>query len=327
MSHEKVQELRWDPTLGEWVMVSNVRELRPWQPHDFCPFCPGSPETGFGWDVLILKNRYPMLSEEPLLPRKYEFYSTASSYGKCYVVIETPKHEIDDISDLNVSEIYKVLEKVKEKYEEEVKDPKTIYFLFFRNKGKEIGVSLTHPHSQIYVLPFIPTKVLRELVNSNKYYSSKKRCLFCDIIDVEKKYRDRIITTTKYWIAFIPFYAHWPFEVHIYPLQHIQTLSQISPELIEDMAKILKKVLCGIKNIFEKPMPYIMVLHQAPIKGKYPFYHMHIEIYGIYRTVGKLKYAAGMETGGGNFTYDSTPEEASQILRNSIERKCIEKLF
>ncbi len=324
MNYKRVQELRWDPTLGEWVMVSNIRDLRPWQPQDFCPFCPGTPETGFGWDILILRNKFPMLNEEPIPPGKYKFYSTAPSYGRCYVVVETPKHDIDDISDLDVTEIYKVFKGVKRKQEDEMRDPKAIYFLFFRNKGKEIGVSLTHPHSQIYVLPFIPVKVLRELINSNRYYSKKKQCLFCDIVNIEKEYGERVVANTDYWIAFIPFYAHWPFEVHIYPLTHIQLLSQLNTELTKDMARIVKKVLCGIKNIFEKPMPYMMVLHQAPLKGIYTFYHMHIEIYGMYRMVGKLKYAAGMETGGGNFTYDSTPEEAAHMLRNTVEIKCKE---
>ncbi|MEM0152631.1 MAG: galactose-1-phosphate uridylyltransferase [Ignisphaera sp.] len=324
MKYRKVQELRWDPTLGEWIMVSNIRDLRPWQPENFCPFCPGAPETGFGWDTLILKNRYPMLSEEPIPPGKYNFYSTAPSYGKCYVVIETPKHDVDDISDLDYTEIYRVFENVKRKEEEEAKDPKAVYFLFFRNKGREIGVSLTHPHSQIYVLPFIPIKILRELINSNRYYSKKGRCLFCDILNTEREYRERVVATTKYWTAFIPFYAHWPFEVHIYPTIHTQLLLQLDSEIVEDMARIVRKVLCGIKNIFEKPMPYMMVLHQAPLKGNYKFYHMHIEIYGIYRMVGKLKYAAGMETGGGNFTYDSTPEEAAHILYGAIRTKCEE---
>ncbi|MCS7110716.1 MAG: galactose-1-phosphate uridylyltransferase [Ignisphaera sp.] len=324
MEHKKVQELRWDPVLGEWVMVSNIRDLRPWQPQSFCPFCPGAPETGVGWDVLILKNRFPMLSEEPILPEKHEFYSTAPSYGKCYVVIETPKHDIDDISDLSTAEIYRVLESIKKKQEEEMVDPKVVYFLFFRNKGKEIGVSLTHPHSQIYVTPFIPSKILRELINSNKYYSKKRRCLFCDIINVERNGKERTVAITDHWIAFLPFYAHWPFEVHIYPLTHVQVLPQLNSEVIEDMARIVRKVLCGIKKVFEKPMPYMMTLHQAPLRGTYKFYHMHIEIYGIYRVVGKLKYAAGMETGGGNFTYDSTPEEAAHILRNIIDTKCEE---
>jgi len=319
---KQVQELRWDPILGEWVMVSNIRESRPWQPKDFCPFCPGAPETGYGWDVLILKNKYPMLSEEPLEPYRHRFYNSSHSYGKCYVVIETPKHDLDDISDLSVEEISRVIHMVRNKFIEESTDKRLVYFLFFRNKGREIGVSLTHPHSQIYVLPFIPVKVFRELVNSNKYYQTKKQCIFCNIIKTELEDRERIVYINSSWIAFIPYYAHWPFEVHIYPYRHIQTLRDLDNNDITLLAQTLKIVLCGLKNIFENPMPYILVMHQAPIHGNYYFYHFHIEIYGIYRTIGKQKFAAGMETGGGNFTYDSTPEEAAEILRNVIDRKC-----
>jgi len=304
-------------------MVSNVRELRPWHPEGFCPFCPGTPETGHGWDVLILNNKYPILSEEPPKLRPHKFFKNAPSYGKNYIVVETPKHDLDDLSDLTVEEIRKVITYVIDKYIEELSDKRSVYFLYFRNKGKEVGVSLTHPHSQIYVLPFIPTKVRRELTNALNHFKRYGRCLFCDLIDAEVSDKERIILKSSHWIAFIPYYAHWPFEVHIYPLKHINTLNQVNEVMAEDLAYVLKKVLCGVKNIFENPMPYTMVLHQAPMRGHYSYYHLHIEIYGMYRTSGRLKYAAGVESGAGNFTYDDTPEEAASILRDTIERKCV----
>lgn len=320
MNDNLVQELRWDPTLGEWVMVSNIRDLRPWQPQEFCPFCPGAPETGSGWNVLILENRYPMLSIKPYLPREHRFYKSAPAYGKNYVVIETPEHNIDDLSDLPVEHIRNVLNVLKEKFNEVSKNRKFVYFFYFRNKGKEIGVSLTHPHAQIYVLPFIPVKVKREIDNALEYYKRSKECLFCRILITEEQDNIRVVYKSKEWTAFIPYYAHWPFEVHIYPRRHIQTLKDLDDDLLQDLALILKMVLRGFKTIFDKPMPYMMVLHQAPIHGNYYYYHLHFEIYGVYRTNGKLKYAASMETGGGNFTYDSIPEKAAELLRKVINK-------
>ena len=317
-----VIELRWDPTLGEWVMVSNVRSVRPWQPTSFCPFCPGNEETGYGWRALILENRFPMLMELPPEPSTHRFYKTAKSYGKCYVVVETPEHSIDDLSDLSIDQISYVINLIGEKQREESEKRHAQYFLWFRNKGREIGVSLTHPHSQIYVTPFIPIRVLRELNNAERYWHENKRCLFCDIIDIEKEDKIRVLLENEFWVSFMPFYAHWPFEVHIYPKRHVQLLTQLTSKEIEQLAQILKYSLCGLKNLFSKPMPYIMVLHQAPLKGDHIFYHLHIEIYGMLREEGKLKYAAGMETGGGNFTYDSIPEYNAIRIKEKIE-KCL----
>ncbi|RLG84598.1 MAG: galactose-1-phosphate uridylyltransferase [Thermoprotei archaeon] len=315
-------ELRWDPILREWVMVSNIREHRPWQPSSFCPFCPGTPETGENWSVLVLKNKYPMLSTKSPVPEKHWFYKKERAIGECLVVVETPKHDLDDLSDLELDHIVIVLKKIIETHKEYRDKKWAKYFFWFRNKGKEIGVSLTHPHSQIYVTPFIPVKIQRELHSSKEYFEEHKECLFCKILSVEEKDGERIVYSNNSWIAFIPFYAHWPFEVHVYPRRHVQWLDQLDDAEIIGLAKALKSVLCGLKNIFEKPMPYMLVLHQAPFNGIYEYYHMHIEIYGVYRKSGKLKYAAGMETGGGNFTYDSTPEENAQLLKRAIIEKC-----
>ncbi|MGC9009763.1 MAG: galactose-1-phosphate uridylyltransferase [Sulfolobales archaeon] len=318
-------ELRHDPVLNEWIMVSDIRRRRPWQPENFCPFCPGAPETGYGWDVLILENRYPMLREDAEDPEPHYFYKKSRAVGKCYVVIETPIHDLDDLSDLPTEQIIKILTKLREKVSEEMNKPYAKYFLWFRNKGREIGVSLTHPHSQIYVTPFIPSRVERELENSRKYFENMKQCLFCDIIRVEEKDKVRLLLETKHWISFMPFYSHWPFEAHIYPRRHIQYITDLSEEELRELAYMLKNILCGFKRLFtKKSSPYIMVMHQAPFKEKYEYYHMHIEIYGLMREEDKLKYAAGMEMGGGNFTYDYVPEENAQRLREEI-KNCVEK--
>ncbi len=317
-------ELRWDPVLGEWVLVSSSRTRRPWRPSNRCPFCPGSEEAGYGWDVLVLRNKYPMLIPNPPSPKKHSFYRVEKALGDCLIIVETPLHDLDDISDLSVSNIAKVIKVVKELDRKYSGEKWAKYLLWFRNKGEEVGVSLTHPHSQVYVLPFIPSKVQREIENSKKFYRKKKKCLFCRIIETEKSDGERVVFMNNSWIAFIPFYAHWPFEVHIYPLRHMQRINELEKDELFDLAYALKRVLCGIKKVYSKPMPYMLVLHQAPYHGVYGFYHLHIEIYGVYRGDGLLKYAAGMEMGGGNFTYDGLPEERAGILREVIEDRCME---
>lgn len=302
-------------------MVSDIRRARPWQPSNYCPFCPGAPETGYGWDVLVLENKYPMLREDAPKINRHYFYRKARAIGKCYVVVETPIHDLDDLSDLPTEQIIKVIRAVRDKSREESEKPYAKYFFWFRNKGREIGVSLTHPHSQIYVMPFIPTRVRRELVNSRRYFEKNNECLFCRIIDVEKRDRVRILLESAHWIVFMPFYSHWPFEAHIYPYRHIQYIHDLDEEEIKDLAYVLKKTLCGLKRLFaQKPSPYILAMHQAPYKRDYRYYHLHIEIYGLMREENKLKYAAGIETGGGSFTYDYVPEENAEKLRQSISR-------
>jgi len=315
---ERVMELRWDPILQEWVMVSNIREERPWRPEGFCPFCPGMSETGYGWDVVLVENKYPMLTPRP--PNKGVSkwpYIKAPAYGRCLILVETPKHDLDDISDLGLRDIVKVIKKVIDVVLDAERSNFN-YVLWFRNKGKEVGVSLTHPHSQIYVLPFIPSKIARELKSSREWFRVRGSCLFCSIISEEIKAKIRVVYKNNYFIAFIPFWAHWPFEVHIYSLRHVSKISELNENEIYFLSDALKKVLQGLKKVFNKPMPYVMVMHQSPLRGDYPYYHLHIEIYGMYRVSGRLKYAAGMELGGGNFTYDATPEHIASILRDAI---------
>ncbi len=315
-------ELRWDPTLLEWVMISNVRELRPWRPKEGCPFCPGSPEVGSGdWDVLTLDNKYPMLVPNPpeVEVGKYPLVR-APSRGRCLVLIETPRHDLRDISELGVEGVSKVIEEVR-RLTRECMDEGYAYLLWFRNRGEEIGVSLTHPHSQIYVTPFTPTKVFRELYGSWIYMRRYGRCLFCDIVETELSDGSRVLINEESVVAFVPFYAHWPFEVHIYPKRHVQLITDLSSDEVRGLAKALVKVLNALDKVFNKPMPYILVMHQAPLRGKYTHYHLHIEIYGMYRVSSRLKYAAGMEHGGGNFTYDTTPEYVAKVLRGLISNE------
>ncbi len=312
-------ELRWDPTLREWVMVSSRRELRPWRPSGKCPFCPGSDEVPVNAEApLLLRNKYPMLVPEAPEVAVGEYpLVKAPGRGECYVLVETLKHEVPDISYLSIDEVSKVIELVAE-LTLKSRSEGYAYVYWFRNRGEEVGVSLTHPHSQVYVTPFTPSKVLREVESALSYWRARKSCLFCDILRAELSEGVRIVYRGDGFTAFTPFYAHWPFEVHIYPERHVQYLSDLRSDEVRGLAKALIKVLRALDNVFKRPMPYILATHQAPLRGDYSYYHLHVEIYGMLRVSGKLKYAAGMEQGGGNFTYDSTPEYVASLIRKAL---------
>jgi len=319
LAERVVIEARWDPILGDWVLVSNVREFRPWRPRG-CPFCPGSPETGWGWRVLVIENAFPMLVPNPPTGPRSDFpFISVPGRGRCFVVVETPRHDVDDLSDLSASDLADVLETLQILFEELSKDPAIVYALWFRNKGEEVGVSLTHPHSQVYALPFIPNKVLREMRNCYRFWARSGRCLLCEVRDRELEAGERVVCRTRFFAAFVPFWAKWPFEIHVHPLRHLESLRYASREELEDLARCLRAVLQGLRRVFGKPMPYVAVLHEPPLRGSYPWFHTHLEIYGMYRVSGRLKYAGGSETGGGVFTYDSTPEVAAKMLRSALE--------
>ncbi|RLE76531.1 MAG: galactose-1-phosphate uridylyltransferase [Thermoprotei archaeon] len=320
-----VNELRWNPLLREWIIVSSGRERRPWRPKGYCPFCPGAEETGYGWDVLVLDNKFPALVREPRTSRRSRgVYRVRGAYGYCKVLVETPQHE-GDLCDLSLSQLVKVIDKFAEVYEELGRDPGVRCVMEFRNKGEAIGVSLTHPHSQIYALPFIPTRVRRELRSARSFARRRGECLFCHILKLELKEGVRVVYENEGFVAFVPFFAMWPLEVHVYPRRHVQSLPQLTGGERLDLAKCLKVVTYAYNRVFDQDMPYMMVLHQAPTDGRdYSYYHMHLEFYPILRDRGKLKYAAGIEWGAGTFTYDGLPEANAARLREALAGKLAE---
>jgi len=314
-----INEIRWNPLLREWIIVSSRREKRPWRPKGYCPFCPGTEETGTNWDVLVLDNRFPALTQNARVSRKSKgIYRVKPGYGYCKVLVETPQHK-GDLCDLSISQLVKVLDKFAEEYETLGRDPRVKCVMEFRNKGEAIGVSLPHPHSQIYALPFIPTRIKRELRSAKLFKKRKGICLFCQILKNEIEEKRRVVYENNSFVAFVPFFAMWPLEVHIYPKRHMQTISQLNQSEKIDLAKCLKVVTYAYNKVFEQDMPYIMVFHQSPTDGKdYNFYHFHVEFYPILRDKGKLKYAAGIEWGAGTFTYDGLPENNATKLRQVI---------
>ncbi|ASA77251.1 galactose-1-phosphate uridylyltransferase [Thermococcus sp. 5-4] len=319
-----MRELRYNPLTGQWVMVSAARRKRPWRPRDFCPFCPGNEETGYGWKVLLLPNRFPMLSFDAPRPERDGFYRKARALGQCSVIVETPEHDLRDLDELSLDAMTRVVELWKNITAELKKNPRVAYVSIFRNKGEEIGVSLTHPHGQLYATPFIPLKVRLKIENSRGYFKRTGECLFCRILREELE-SERAIYENESFAIFMPFFANWPFEVHVYPKRHVQWLTQLTEEELADLADTLRTATGTLNAVLERDMPYTMMLYQAPFKGTYGFYHLHIEFYPILREKGRIKYAAGIEMGTWDFTYDGIPEENAEKLKGAC-RKVIKRI-
>ena len=315
-------ELRWDPVMRQWIIVSDERGKRPLLPKDYCPFCPGSEEIPSGdWTVLSLPNRFPALRPEPSTPKvkSDRLYRVRPAKGICEVIIYTPKHDAT-LADLSVENIRAIIDLWTERFVELGRLEYIKYVFIFENKGRVIGVTLDHPHGQIYAFPFIPSLIRRELASSRRYWRRSGKCLFCRIIEKEKEDGKRIVCENDDFICFLPFFAHWPYGVHIYPKRHLAALPDLNEKERDSFAVILKRILKKFDNLFGMRFPYMMVLHQRPTDGRdYPYYHFHIEFYPPYREKNKIKYFASVETGAGTITFDYSPEEKARELRECPE--------
>lgn len=323
-----MSELRWNPLLGEWVATATHRQERTFlPPADHCPLCPTKP-GGFPtevpestYDIVVFENRFPSLRPDPPQPavEGTELYPVRPAQGVCEVVLYTPNHNTTLAAE-PVEQIYKLVQVWTDRFAELGALPFVDYVFEFENKGEAIGVTLHHPHGQIYAYPFIPPRINRELKQSRTHHDETGRCLLCDIISEERRDGRRIVAKNKSFVAYIPFFASYPYEVHITASRHLQALTDLEEAEQKDLAELLKQVLVAYDKLFNLSFPYMMVLHARPTDGdRYDYYHFHIEFYPPLRTATKLKYLAGSETGAGMFINDTLAEEKAAEVRSHIE--------
>jgi len=185
----------------------------------------------------------------------------------------------------------------------------------FENRGKEIGVTLTHPHGQIYAYPFVTPRTSRMLEMAGQYRSETGRNLFDDVVAAELSDPIRVVTAGEHWVAFVPYAAHWPYEVHLYPRRRVPDLQGLDAAERDEFCLIYLDVLRRFDRLFGVPAPYISAWHQAPVRARHQGFALHLELFTIRRGPDKLKYLAGSESGMGAFTSDIAPEAAAAALR------------
>ncbi|MFN2502092.1 MAG: galactose-1-phosphate uridylyltransferase [Pyrinomonadaceae bacterium] len=323
-----MSELRFNPVLGEWTATATARQDRTFlPPADYCPLCPTLP-GGFpteipaaDYDIVAFENKFPSLKTHPPEPaiEGDDFYRVRPSVGVCEVVVYSPRHSAT-LTTEPIEQIYKLILVWTERFRELGSLDFVNYVFIFENKGEAVGVTLHHPHGQIYAYPFIPPVILKELKQCRKHSDSTGRCLFCDVIAKEQAFEQRIIAENDSFLAVIPFFARYPYETHIFAKSHKQALTDFERGEQFHLAEILKQVLVAFDGIFERSFPYIMSIHQRPSDGgNYENYHFHIEFYPPMRTREKLKYLAGSEAGAGMFINDTLPEEKAAQLRALVQ--------
>jgi len=328
-------ELRKDPIIGRWVIISTERTLRPM---DYkiekekskadlskCPFEPGNekmtpseimsyrdPKTKKdepGWWIRVVPNKFPALKVEGELDKRgIGLYDMMNGIGAHEIVIETPNHyeEIYNIPEKGIEEI---LWAWRDRMIDLSKDKRFKYILVFKNKGSQAGASLEHPHSQIIALPIVPIRVSEEVKYSKQYFEYKDRCIFCDIIKQEVGERKRIVEENKDFVSFIPFAPRFPFELWILPKKHASDYTQINKRDLSSLAIVLKRTLQRFIKALDDP-PFNLMIHTAPLEEpNLPYYHFHIEI------TPRLTKVAGFEWATGFYINPTKPEDTAAYLR------------
>jgi UDPglucose--hexose-1-phosphate uridylyltransferase len=326
-------ELRRDPVIGRWVIISSSRGKRPGQfevQQDFpqggtCPFCPGSedktpPEilayynsgrekNKAGWWVRVIPNKFPALEIEGELNRTPEgMFDRMNGLGAHEVIIETPQHD-QAVHDMEQSKLEDVFWAYRDRILDLSKDPRLEYILIFKNHGASAGASLRHPHSQLIAIPMVPIRVKQESAASKDYFEYKERCVYCDIVRQEVAQGTRVVAQNKDFVAFAPFASRYPFELWIVPLRHSSDFQDIQKHEVASLAAMMKLALGRHNYVLDNP-PFNMVLHTSPLKTpKLPYYHWYIEI------IPKLTKHAGFEQGTGFYINPTPPEDAAKFLR------------
>ncbi len=319
-----MSELRWHPVLGEWVITATHRQNRTFlPPEDFCPLCPtksGAFPTEVpreDYDIVVFENRFPSLQRTPPEPavEGTEFSPVRPAEGVCEVVLYSSDHH-STLAQMPTRQIRKLARVWQDRYLDLGALDFVDYVYIFENKGKEIGVTLTHPHGQIYAYPFIPPRIAARRESFRKYHAENGTCMLCDIIADELADGRRIVAENDQFVAFVPFYARYPYEVHILPFDHDTQLGAFDADAFRSFAEIMKCVLAKYDGLWGMSLPYIMNLFARPVDGgEDPGWHFHVEFYPPYRTPKKLKYLAGSESGAGAFINDTLPEETAAELR------------
>jgi UDPglucose--hexose-1-phosphate uridylyltransferase len=320
-----MSELRWHPLLEEWVITATHRQERTFHPPpEYCPLCPtrpGMPPTEVpapDYEIVVFENRFPSLLREPPPPAvaPVPFSPVRASEGVCEVVLYTPDHNAT-LAELPVDALVQLIYVWRDRYQELSRRPEVQYVFIFENKGREIGVTLSHPHGQIYAYPFIPPQIERELHAQRRHRRRTGRCLLCEIVAFEVAQRVRIVEENAHWVAMVPFFARYPYEVWLAALRSpTRPAGTRTRTRSGRLAQILKRVLMRYDGLWGFSMPYVMAQHPRPSDGKpHHEWHFHIEFYPPYRTPDKLKYLAGSELGAGVFINDTLPEQTAAALR------------
>lgn len=315
-------ELRWNPFLRTWVIIASHRQARPDRERDYCPFCPGSGKVPDDFDVYAYPNDFPALMLEPPEPdiQGDHVIPVKPAFGKCEVTLYSPKHDVT-LPSLPLDHIEKLVYHWEERYREIGAIKGIDYVFIFENRGEAVGVTMLHPHGQIYGYSWVPLKIKTELDSAKDYTNRTGRCLFCDLARREINIGQRIVFSQGGFTAFVPPFAEYPYEVHLLLDRHAGSIAELNAGEKKGLAYALKCITGAYDSLFDIPFPYMMCMHQLPTDGNdYPYYHFHLEFYPPMRNSKSLKYNASSETGAWAAANPTKPEDKAAELREMVEK-------
>jgi UDPglucose--hexose-1-phosphate uridylyltransferase len=311
-------QLRFDQTTGQWVIVAARRQDRTYKPPpDQCPLCPGP--TGLttevpapDYDVVVFENRFPSLSGAGAVASVPDGFVPVPGVGRCEVICFSSNHT-GSFCELSQPHARLVVDAWRHRTAALLATPGVEQVFCFENRGEEIGVTLAHPHGQIYGYSFLTPRTAAMMEQARKHRGGN---LFADLLASEIADGSRIVARTDLFTAFVPFAARWPVEVHIYPNRFVRNLIDLSDAELDGFAQIYLDVLQRFDRMYSGPLPYISALHQYSDTDSLREGYFHVELMSIRRSAGALKYLAASESAMDAFISDVMPEAVAERLRS-----------
>lgn len=346
LSHvEHLSQVRFDALAGEWVAIAGHRQTRTYHPPAAaCPLCPSTAENASeipasSYDVAVFENRFPsfagagsaatgggargnggagatggQLRDAMAAPGGGAGVTrTMPGRGRCEVVCFTSDHHAT-MSQLSDRRIRTVVDVWTDRTATLARHPDVQQVFCFENRGAEIGVTLDHPHGQIYGYPYLTPVTERMLDSVAAHRKSHGNNLFADVVELEAA-GPRVVASNEHWIAFVPFAARWPIEVHLYPRRRALDLPALTDGERDAFVPIYRESLRRMESLFDEPLPLITGWHQAPVSIGRDAWWAHLRLTSIRRAPGKIKYLAGSESAMGAYINDTTPEQVAARLR------------
>ncbi len=318
-------QVRWDPLLGEWVVIAAHRQTRTFlPPADQCPLCPSTPDRATelpeaDYQVAVFENRFPSLSTEvdrdvPPHADGAPLVALRPGEGRCEVIVFTSDHD-RSFAELGAERARLVVDAWAHRTEVLSALPGVEQVFLFENHGEEIGVTLAHPHGQVYAYPFLAPRVQQILTQVAAHPGD----LFAEVVQAERT-GPRVVAANEHWTAFVPAAARWPYELQLFPHRRVPDVAALTGAERDAFVAVYLDVLGRFAHRFDVPMNYISSWNQAPVRatvagaGRADWW-LHLQLFSFRRAAGKLKYLAGSESGMGAFVSDTSPEGVAAELR------------
>ncbi|TQF69491.1 galactose-1-phosphate uridylyltransferase [Rhodococcus spelaei] len=320
--------MRYDVLTGEWVTLASHRNSRTFLPAVAeCPLCPtraDRPATEIpaeDYDVVVFENRFPSLARGAEPPATDhvdgdDLWPQRPASGRCEVVCFTSDHDLG-FAELPLPRVRTVLAALVDRTRALSALPGIAQVYCFENRGEEIGVTLGHPHGQIYAYPALPPRTEALLRQSRAHHARTGRVLLRDVLDAERRSGRRIVATTEHWTAYVPAAARWPVEVHVAPNRDVADLTELRDPELEDLAALYLDVLGRLDRFFDGvgKLPYIAGWHQAPVEEGRELGRLYLQVFSLMRAPHRMKFLAGSESGMGAWISDTTPEAIAARFR------------